>query len=130
MIHRTAIISKNAEIDKEVSIGPYCVVEGNVKIEKGTELISHVNISGNTEIGQNNKFFPFSSIGLVPQDKKFKGEDSRLIIGTVSVAGAFPCHCGLSSICSTDFPYIFPIVVLHVSYIFPISVPICFISFS
>ena len=81
MIHPTSIVSKNAEIDKEVSIGPYCVIEGKVKIQKGTELISHVNISGNTQIGENNVFFPFSSIGLVPQDKKFKGENSKLIIG-------------------------------------------------
>ena len=81
MIHHTAIISKNAEVDKEVSIGPYCVIEGNVKIQKGTELVSHVNISGNTHIGKNNNFFPFSSIGQIPQDKKFKGEESKLIIG-------------------------------------------------
>ena len=85
MIHQTAIISKNAEIDQEVSIGPYCVIEGNVKIKKGTELISHVNISGNTEIGQDNKFFPFASIGLIPQDKKFKGEESKLIIGNNNI---------------------------------------------
>ena len=85
MIHHTAIISKKAEIDKEVSIGPYCVIEGNVKIKKGTELISHVNITGNTEIGTNNKFFPFSSIGLIPQDKKFKGEESKLIIGNNNI---------------------------------------------
>ena len=57
MIHHTAIVSKNAEVEKEVSIGPYCVIEGNVKIQKGTELVSHVNISGNTHIGKNNKFF-------------------------------------------------------------------------
>ena len=81
MIHPTSIVSKNAEIDNEVSIGPYCVIEGNVKIQNGTKLISHVNISGNTQIGENNVFFPFSSIGLVPQDKKFKGENSKLIIG-------------------------------------------------
>ena len=62
--HHTAIISKNAEVDKDVSIGPYCVIEGNVKIQKDTELISHVNISGNTLIGQNNKFFPFSFLNL------------------------------------------------------------------
>ena len=85
MIHPTSIVSKNAEIDKEVSIGPYCVIEGNVKIKKDTELVSHVNISGNTHIGQNNKFFPFSSIGQVPQDKKFKGEDSKLIIGNDNI---------------------------------------------
>ena len=85
MIHPTAILSKNAEVDKEVSIGPYCVIEGNVKIQKGTELVSHVNISGNTYIGQNNKFFPFSSIGQVPQDKKFKGEASKLIIGVNNI---------------------------------------------
>ena len=60
-------------------------IEGNVKIQKDTELVSHVNISGNTHIGQNNKFFPFSSIGQVPQDKKFKGEDSKLIIGNDNI---------------------------------------------
>ena len=85
MIHSSAIISKNVKISKNVNIGPYCIIDGNVTIESGTELISHVNIYGNTKIGKNNKFFSFSSIGSAPQDKKFKGENSQLIIGNNNV---------------------------------------------
>ena len=84
-IHETAIVSKKAKLSKGVMIGPYCVIDDNVKIEKGTELISHVHISGNTTIGKNNKFFPFSSIGQIPQDKKFQGENSKLIIGNNNI---------------------------------------------
>ena len=85
MIHSTAIISNNANIGNNVKIGPYCIIDDNVDIDDNTELISNVHISGNTTIGKNNKFFPFSSIGLVPQDKKFSGEDSKLIIGNDNV---------------------------------------------
>ena len=81
MIHSTAIVSNHAKISKNVYIGPYCIIEDNVSIDSGTKLVSHVHISGNTKIGQNNNFFPFSTIGLAPQDKKFKGEDSLLTIG-------------------------------------------------
>ena len=85
MIHPTAIISKNANIDKSVTIGPYCIVDGNVTIKSGTHLISHVCVYGNTVIGKNNKFYPFSSIGASPQDKKYKGENSRLLIGNNNI---------------------------------------------
>ena len=85
MIHKTAIISANCQIHDDVIIGPYCIVDENVSIGEGTELISNVHISGNTKIGKNNKFFPFSSIGMIPQDKKFTGEDSQLIIGNDNV---------------------------------------------
>ena len=85
MIHKTAIISASCQIHDDVIIGPYCIVDGNVSIDEGTELISNVHISGNTKIGKNNKFFPFSSIGMIPQDKKFTGEDSQLIIGNDNV---------------------------------------------
>ena len=81
MIHSTAIISNKAKIHKNVKIGPFCIVEDNVEIHEGTELISNVHIGGNTSIGLKNVFFPFSTIGLIPQDKKFKGEESELIIG-------------------------------------------------
>ena len=81
MIHPTAIISSKAKIHKKVKIGPFCIVDENVEIQEGTELISNVHIGGNTFIGLNNVFFPFSTIGLIPQDKKFKGEESKLIIG-------------------------------------------------
>ena len=52
-----------------------------MSVEEGCELISHVHLSGNTKIGRNNKFFPFSSVGTIPQDLKYSGEDSKLVIG-------------------------------------------------
>ena len=85
MIHSTAIISSKANISQNAIIGPYCVIGSEVSIEEGTELISHVCISGKTKIGKNNKFYPFSSIGHIPQDKKYKGEKSKLIIGNDNI---------------------------------------------
>ena len=61
MFHSTSIISSRSQISKNVEIGPYCIVDDNVSIGEGCKLISHVHITGNTEIGKNNKFFPFSS---------------------------------------------------------------------
>ena len=58
-----------------------CIVDENVIIEKDCELISHVHITGKTKIGINNIFFPFSSIGTIPQDLKYSGELSELMIG-------------------------------------------------
>ena len=81
MIHKTAIVSDKAQIAKNVEIGPFCVIGDNVKIDEGTILKSHVVIDGNTTIGKNNIIFPFATIGLVPQDLKFAGEQSQLIIG-------------------------------------------------
>ena len=81
MFHPTAIISNKAKIGKDVIIGPHCVIDEGVSIDNGTKLISNIHITGATIIGKNNKFFPFSSIGFEPQDKKFKGENSKLIIG-------------------------------------------------
>ena len=81
MIHKTAIIDSNAKISKNVIIGPYSVIGSNVEIGENTEIQSHVNITGNTIIGKNNKIFPFASIGNIPQDLKFKGEETKLEIG-------------------------------------------------
>ena len=81
MIHQTAIISTKAKISENTKIGPYCIIDDEVSIEEGCELISHVHLSGNTKIGKNNKFFPFSSVGTIPQDLKYSGEDSKLVIG-------------------------------------------------
>jgi UDP-N-acetylglucosamine acyltransferase len=81
VIHQTAIISTKAKIPENTKIGPYCVIDDGVSIEEGCELISHVHLSGNTKIGKNNKFFPFSSVGSIPQDLKYSGEDSKLVIG-------------------------------------------------
>ena len=81
MIHKTATIDPKAKISANVQIGPYCVVGPNVEIEDGTKIQSHVCITGNTKIGKNNRIFPFASIGNEPQDLKYKGEDTKLIIG-------------------------------------------------
>lgn len=81
MIHPTAIIHKNAEIDDDVDIGPYCIVDEKVKIRKGTKLLGHVAVQGNTTIGKGCTISPFASIGGPPQDISYKGEDTTLDIG-------------------------------------------------
>ncbi len=80
-IHPTAIIAKGAKIAGDAVIGPYCVVGPEVSIGKGTVLHSHVAVGGCTSIGENNKIFPFVSLGHPPQDLKYGGEKSELIIG-------------------------------------------------
>ena len=74
-------ISKKAKIHSSVKIGPYCVIGDNIEIGEGCVLHSHISLLGNTKIGKNNIFYPFSSIGSAPQDLKYKGEKSFLIIG-------------------------------------------------
>jgi UDP-N-acetylglucosamine acyltransferase len=81
LIHPTAIIDDLATIATGVSIGPYCIIRGDVEIGQGTWIGPHVVINGPTRIGRDNRIFQFSSIGDIPQDKKFAGEDSRLEIG-------------------------------------------------
>lgn len=80
-IHPTAIVDPKAKIEKGVTIGPMCVVGPEVKIGKGTELKSHVVVAGRTTIGENNTIFPFVSLGQPPQDLKYNGEDTALVIG-------------------------------------------------
>ena len=80
-IHKTAIIENSQSINEGCSIGPFCVVEKNVQLGKRVKLHSHVVISGFTEIGDDTEVWPFASIGHQPQDLKFEGEKSILIIG-------------------------------------------------
>ena len=81
MIHNTAIVNKNAKIFSNVEIGPYSIIGPNVKIYENVKIQSHVNITGYTTIGKNNHIYPFSSIGNDPQDMKYNGEKTELIIG-------------------------------------------------
>ena len=85
MIHKTAIIDKKAQISESADIGPYSVVGPNVQIDEKTIVESHVSLSGHTKIGKNNKIYPFASIGSNPQDLKYKGEKTELIIGNNNV---------------------------------------------
>ena len=80
MIDKTTIVDSKAKIGKNVKIGPYCIIGPNVEIGENTTIYSHVNISGNTKIGKGNTFYPFVSINE-PQDLKYKGEPTKLIIG-------------------------------------------------
>jgi UDP-N-acetylglucosamine acyltransferase len=80
-IHKTAIIENNAILGDNVRIGPYCVVGPDVRIGNGVELKSHVVVEGHTTIGDETIVWPFASLGHAPQDLKYKGEKSQLVIG-------------------------------------------------
>jgi UDP-N-acetylglucosamine acyltransferase len=79
--HPTAIVDLTSKIHPSCNIGPYCVIGPEVELGEGCHLVSHVVIEGPTKIGVDNGFFPFTSIGLAPQDITYAGEPTRLEIG-------------------------------------------------
>ncbi len=85
MIHKTAIIHRNAEVPDDCEIGPYCVVEKDVVLGAGCRLHSHVVMAGPTRVGKQNEFFPFCSVGQKSQDLKYAGEPTHLTIGDHNV---------------------------------------------
>ena len=80
-IHQTAIVDKRAKLGANVTVGPYSVIDGDVQVGEGTTIGSHNVITGHTVIGRENRIFHFCSIGEANQDKKYKGEPTRLEIG-------------------------------------------------
>lgn len=80
-IHSLSIIDPQAKIGIGVKIGPFCVIGPNVELGDNVELKSHVVIDGFTKIGEGTKIYPFASIGTAPQDLKYSGEESKVIIG-------------------------------------------------
>ena len=80
-IHPTAVLSTEAHISEGVEIGPYTVIGPDVHIGKNTVIGSHVVVDAHTDIGEGCRIFQFSSIGATPQDLKFKGEKTRVVIG-------------------------------------------------
>src|SRR5437016_1602882 len=80
-VHPTAIVDGDARIADTAEIGPYCIVGADVAIADGTRLMSHVCVEGPTWIGEDNIFYPYSTVGLAPQDLKYKGEISETRIG-------------------------------------------------
>lgn len=80
-IHATAIVDPAAELDSSVTVGPYSIIGPHVKIGAGTTVGPHVVIEGHTTIGRDNRIFQFSSLGAIPQDKKYAGEPCELVIG-------------------------------------------------
>lgn len=80
-IHPSAVVSEKASVADDVKIGPFCVVGDDVTLQAGVELKSHVVVDGVTTIGEGTTVYPFASLGTAPQDLKFAGEKSELIIG-------------------------------------------------
>ena len=88
-VHPSAIIDPGVSIHPSCKIGPYCVIGPHVQLGERCTLHSHVTIQGPTKIGSDNSFFPFSSIGLAPQDISYAGETTRLEIGDHNVIREF-----------------------------------------
>jgi len=80
-IHATAIIHPTAELDSSVEVGPYSIIGPKARIAADTIIASHVTISGDTSIGIGNRIYQYASLGEAPQDKKYQGEPTRLVIG-------------------------------------------------
>ena len=81
MIHPTAVVAPGARIHESVEVGPYSVIGEDVEIGAGSVIGPHVVLRGPTVIGRENRIFQFASIGDAPQDKKYAGEPTRLVIG-------------------------------------------------
>lgn len=81
LIHPTAVIDPAAQLDSSVSVGPYAVIGPKVRIGANTSVGAHCVIEGDTTLGRDNQVFQFASLGAQPQDKKYAGEPTRLVIG-------------------------------------------------
>lgn len=81
-VHPTAVVDAKAQLASDVTVGPFCAIGPDVTLGEGVILHSHVVIAGRTAVGARTQIFPFASIGHAPQDLKYKGEPSRLEIGT------------------------------------------------
>src|SRR5271166_4307274 len=80
-IHPTAVVARGAALGRNVRVGPFCVIGPDVVVEDGCELVAHVVVDGHTRIGPGVTLFPFCTVGLPPQDLKYKGEPTRCEIG-------------------------------------------------
>ena len=80
-IHPTAIVAEGAKIPASCTVGPYCTIGANVVLGEGCVLVSHVVLDGHLTMGDNNGIFPFACLGMAPQDLKYKGEPTQLVIG-------------------------------------------------
>jgi len=89
MTHPTAVIDPSARVHPTCSVGPYCVLGPDVELGEECELISHVAIHGPARIGSHNRFFPFCAVGGEPQDLSYKGEKTRLEMGSHNVVREF-----------------------------------------
>src|SRR5437868_12009799 len=97
-IHPTAIVDRHAELDSTVEVGPYAVIGPKVKIGARTRVGPHAVIEGDTTIGADNVVFQFASVGAIPQDLKYAGEPTRLVIGDANQIREFATvHIGTAA---------------------------------
>jgi len=80
-VHPTAVVHPGARLSADVRVGPYCIIGEEVEIQDGCELIAQIYMDGPLRVGAGNRFFPYSSIGVIPQDLKFHGERTETVIG-------------------------------------------------
>ncbi len=88
-VHPTAIVAEGAVLGEDVEVGPYAVVEANVRLGKRTTVGAHAHLSGPAEFGEGNRIFPHAVLGLEPQDLKYHGEPTRLVVGSRNVFREF-----------------------------------------
>jgi UDP-N-acetylglucosamine acyltransferase len=84
-VHPSSVVERGAELADGVEIGPFCVVSAGARLGCDVRLVSHVSIAGSTSIGSRTVVYPFAALGHPPQDTKYRGEETRLIIGTDNV---------------------------------------------
>jgi UDP-N-acetylglucosamine acyltransferase len=89
LIHPSALVDPKAELDSSVRVGPYTTIGPHVRIARGTSIAAHCVLEGHTTIGEDNQIFQFNSLGAVPQDKKYAGEPTQLVIGQRNVIREF-----------------------------------------
>jgi UDP-N-acetylglucosamine acyltransferase len=89
VIHPTAIVHSDAQIDGSVEVGPYAIIGAHVRIGRGTTVGAHTIIDGWTEIGEENQIFHMASVGGIPQDLKYRGEETWLRIGNRNIIREF-----------------------------------------
>ena len=98
MIHPTAVVDRHAELDSTVQVAPYAVIGAKVKIGPRTRVGPHAVIEGDTTIGADNVVFQFASVGAIPQDLKYAGEATRLVIGDANQIREFTTvHIGTAA---------------------------------
>ncbi|HYK41522.1 MAG TPA: acyl-[acyl-carrier-protein]--UDP-N-acetylglucosamine O-acyltransferase, partial [Thermoanaerobaculia bacterium] len=88
-VHPTAIVSHGAVLGEGVEVGPYAVIERDVKLGRGTRVGAHAHLSGPAEFGEGNRIFPHAVLGQEPQDLKYHGEPTRLVVGARNVFREF-----------------------------------------
>jgi UDP-N-acetylglucosamine acyltransferase len=88
-VHQTAIVHPEAELHETVEVGPYAVIGQKVKLGEGTRVGPHAVIEGRTTIGKRNRIFQFASVGAIPQDLKYAGEDTQLHMGDENIVREF-----------------------------------------